>query len=1008
MGKQPTKVSKIPEGYVFSHKDEATGRDIYKTESSTPKTNTPVTPPKQKTTPSVSTGKPRVLRPPLPRKTPATSTEDYVYMENQVPDSAETKIPLYEDLRIDRKLQAPINPNIDYFKYPDPNAGYSKSTSKYFDKTTGKEIDINKSLPEGNYLPTYLDNVLKVNEGANLGTEKQGNPRVTSTPEVTDVMQGVGKERSGTKGTSTMGTVGFEKGGRVKAPKVKGYYNGTTRDGVQSDRAGSDNTKRTSNEPVYGASSGVVGQQDQYAATKAKEDDKAKKESNAKLATALGGAAYNVGNALYKKPVDIYADPNQQATEESLNATVDATANAIPVVGTWYGAAMGANKTGRSMLEKDKYGDVKGGANQAADEMMQSSHEHAIEAASKGDAAGTVREITGVGKVGRTITNLLGKQNETTGTWGDINKAFGTTEKNETRNKPFTQQLAEVKAANEKDKIAQAIAARNAGNFNPKTTLKYNVGSDPSYDENKRLLYGDGQTYMGEESLAKGGPVHNMKMKMMHGKKHEQDCADGGEIKGKGTGTSDEIEAEVKEGSFIVPAKNADLAKGIRKLYLKAPVKNANLKQDGGESVKLSNGEVMFTPQENEYLESIGVDLEALAPDAEHGEDEMAKGGPVKGTKINGVTYDGKNWIDASGNKYSEEAGKRFDKAYTQSIEKAKSNETSRLGSEINVYKRKLNEANASGNTAEADRLQSKINQLTGTKKEVEKTPISEIKKPSFKAPLVKKETSKSTAPQNVTQDMGEDVVVPGGALSPNEIELAKKTDATSAYNAKALSDSASATGITPDSMSEYGKQQPKGRSLLDRIGNIDPTSLVGVGQMVAGKNMLSGEVRPEDKAILDATYNANVNRAMQDAQFGLTPEQKFQAEQDIANAQRDAMAQGVSYAGGSGTKAFNLNRAAINDAWKNKLGLKTADTELRMQKQQYADQQAAQRASILAANRRQAFNDAMGTFQQKQEAGSELIGAGLQNTIGAYRFKKDQQARDEANKASNAWTSQI
>jgi hypothetical protein len=70
------------------------------------------------------------------------------------------------------------------------------------------------------------------------------------------------------------------------------------------------------------------------------------------------------------------------------------------------------------------------------------------------------------------------------------------------------------------------------------------------------------------------------------------------------------------------------------------------------------------------------------------------------------------------------------------------------------------------------------------------------------------------------------------------------------------------------------------------------------------------------------------------------------------------------------------------------------------MNKQKYADVMAADRATILAANRRQAYNDAMNTFQQKQQAGSELIGAGLANTIGAYRFRQDQQARLKADEA--------
>ena len=196
---------------------------------------------------------------------------------------------------------------------------------------------------------------------------------------------------------------------------------------------------------------------------------------------------------------------------------------------------------------------------------------------------------------------------------------------------------------------------------------------------------------------------------------------------------------------------------------------------------------------------------------------------------------------------------------------------------------------------------------------------------------------------------------------------------------------------------------QRKG-GIMDKIGSIDPTSLIGIGQMYVGKNMLSDSKRPVDKAVIDPTYNANVDRALKEASFGLTPEQKFMAQQDIENNKRDSMRLGVNYAGGSGTQAFNLNRASINDAWKAKLGLGIADQEARMAKQKYADAMAADRAGILASNRRQAYNDAMGTFNQTQAAGSELIGAGLQNTIGAYRYNKMMKQQDEIDAASNPW----
>lgn len=272
--------------------------------------------------------------------------------------------------------------------------------------------------------------------------------------------------------------------------------------------------------------------------------------------------------------------------------------------------------------------------------------------------------------------------------------------------------------------------------------------------------------------------------------------------------------------------------------------------------------------------------------------------------------------------------------------------------------------------------------------------------KPSLKAPKVSSKTDAGKFVAPVVVDNGEEVIVPGGNLSPNELAAKKATEDKAASDATALNNS------LPQTVADQGLPKSKSNGILSKLGNIDPTAFVGIGQTAMGLNMLKDEKRPVDKAVIDPTYNANVNRSINDAKFGLSPEQKFAAEQDIQNSLNDARFAARSK-GFSASDTLNQERASINDAWRNKLGLKTADTEMRMNKQMYADQQVANRANILAGNRRRSFEDAMSTFQQKQQAGSELIGAGLANTIGAYRFNKDLEAQKEANLASNAWTRQ-
>lgn len=116
--------------------------------------------------------------------------------------------------------------------------------------------------------------------------------------------------------------------------------------------------------------------------------------------------------------------------------------------------------------------------------------------------------------------------------------------------------------------------------------------------------------------------------------------AKGGTIKGAGTGTSDSIVTDINkkgipEGSFITPAKNNEMAKGIRGMVLgDNPNKVAEFKKGGtpkSDKVAVSNGEHLFTPAEKEkIIKYLGKEiLEKLAPEAEENEMEKKKGGEM-------------------------------------------------------------------------------------------------------------------------------------------------------------------------------------------------------------------------------------------------------------------------------------------------------------------------------------------------------------------------------------------
>ena len=112
---------------------------------------------------------------------------------------------------------------------------------------------------------------------------------------------------------------------------------------------------------------------------------------------------------------------------------------------------------------------------------------------------------------------------------------------------------------------------------------------------------------------------------------YREGMAEGGDVKGKGTGKSDSINTELPEGSFVVPVENAMVAQAIRDTYL--PKQEGNMKKGGGVPVRLSNGEHVFTPEERAILEKRGIDLTLLAPNA----DEQKGNGYAPGTDDEGV-----------------------------------------------------------------------------------------------------------------------------------------------------------------------------------------------------------------------------------------------------------------------------------------------------------------------------------------------------------------------------------
>ena len=124
----------------------------------------------------------------------------------------------------------------------------------------------------------------------------------------------------------------------------------------------------------------------------------------------------------------------------------------------------------------------------------------------------------------------------------------------------------------------------------------------------------------------------------------------GGKIKGKGGPKEDAIDMKIPDGSFIVPAENSAEAMEIGQAYLDWPKDKKVGKDQGGDKVNVSNGEVFFSPDEVDMLKFYGVSLDALAPNS----DPDKKAGFKEGGEIESWMKDPSHFKSPEGESYYE------------------------------------------------------------------------------------------------------------------------------------------------------------------------------------------------------------------------------------------------------------------------------------------------------------------------------------------------------------------
>lgn len=461
---------------------------------------------------------------------------------------------------------------------------------------------------------------------------------------------------------------------------------------------------------------------------------------------------------------------------------------------------------------------------------------------------------------------------------------------------------------------------------------------------------------------------------------------DGGVVKGKGTGTSDSINAKVEEGSFVVPAKNGLLAEQVRKVVLKAPSakKKANLNQSSGVPVKLSNGEHLFSPEEKEKIAAdLGVDfLENLAPDAKTKlREHLNCGGTVKGYADGGE-------VDGDPNKIN------FNEVYETNkkkdiIRKAKLMETrTKLMSSnspqkdlyLNQINSELSDINKKYNLKENEGLsKEEIAKITPAKKSIPSKTGAEIEQimgtksaPKIGKSKVTPDVMQSKTPELVVNTQ-EKEITPQGTVTADETTVTPETKKSFDYG-KALNLGASQLGSLANYFLPY-KQYKMGQQFLAEAGD-----------------------RPKDR--IDPDFQNAVNRAQVNAQYGYTPEEQAILQQQNINALRAGQNAAQNYSGGSGATAFNLTRQAANDYYLRGLKGLASGKNLQLDKQALADNLIQNKAQMS----RQLFNDNMNAWLSKQQAGGNLVGSAINNALQVNRYNQEKQFQDELAAKSNPW----
>lgn len=249
------------------------------------------------------------------------------------------------------------------------------------------------------------------------------------------------------------------------------------------------------------------------------------------------------------------------------------------------------------------------------------------------------------------------------------------------------------------------------------------------------------------------------------------------------------------------------------------------------------------------------------------------------------------------------------------------------------------------------------------------------------KSAIEEKVAMESMTPKDVTLPVGG-----GSDLSQFDHSSVTVEDKTG-YDPKTGMFKSTVTDSQTYGLPKSGEAETK-YGLADAIG-------MGAATLQAGYGLqqLMKDKRPIDK--LDPAFSTLTDEAIAASKYGYSPAQKALLNQQITQGRIGQQAQINQLAGGNAAVGLANSRAAINSEMNKRLQMASEDERLRAQKAQYAAGLAGTRAQMS----RQLFADKMNEFQQKQQAGAELLNTGLSNLVQGLRLPQERAHQEKMNK---------